>query len=67
MVEHRMGRNKGNSFTGRYYCYKLVYYEEHESILRAIEREKEIKLLSRADKLNLIYSINPKMHTLNLY
>ena len=38
-------RNKHNptSFTSRYRCFHLVYFEEYESIVEAIEREKQLK------------------------
>ena len=42
--------NKGNrkTFAGRYYCYNLIYFERFGDINMAIEREKEIKDMSRA-------------------
>jgi putative endonuclease len=54
--------NKGNrqTFAGRYYCYNLIYFELHEDINQAIEREKEIKNMSRKKKEALISSLNPK-------
>ena len=52
------------SFTARYNCTKLVYYEEFEDIQTAIAREKQIKAGSRKDKLTLIYSMNPKWEDL---
>ncbi len=54
--------NKGNSktFAGRFYCYNLIYYERYSSINDAIEREKEIKLMTRAKKEELIKSLNLK-------
>jgi putative endonuclease len=30
-------------FTKKYQCHKLVYFEEHEYVLNAIEHEKQIK------------------------
>ena len=64
--EHEM--NKGNrlTFTGKYYCYKLIYFEEYNSPIEAIKREKEIKKISRANKLKLINTKNPKMHFLKI-
>jgi putative endonuclease len=54
--------NKGNrkTFAGRYYCYNLIYFELHEDINQAIEREKEIKNMSRKKKEAFISSLNPK-------
>jgi putative endonuclease len=38
----------------------LVYYEQFEDIVSAIEREKQLKGGSRAKKIKLIESMNPK-------
>jgi predicted GIY-YIG superfamily endonuclease len=46
-------------FTDRYNCKRLVYYELHEEMLSAIEREKQIKAGSRKKKIALIEKINP--------
>ena len=48
-----------DSFTAKYSVDKLGYYEEHNSIKEAIEREKQIKGGSRAAKLALIEGMNP--------
>ena len=61
LKEHREGKGNKKTFTGRYYCHKLVYHEEFESILKAIAREKEIKTFSREKKIELIKSKNPNM------
>jgi len=58
VVEHR-DRVYPNSFTARYNCKHLVYYECFHSIEEAIAREKQIKGGSRADKLKLINHRNP--------
>jgi putative endonuclease len=42
----------------------LVYYEEGESVLAAILREKIIKGGSRQKKIDLINSMNPKWEDL---
>lgn len=59
MAEHREDRG-GKSFAGKYFCYNLVYYEEHNDINLAIEKEKQLKGWSRAKKEVLINSFNPK-------
>ena len=59
--EHYANRGKKETFAGRYYCYQLIYYERYESIVMAIEREKEIKDLSREKKMELIKSTNPSL------
>lgn len=46
-------------FTSRYGCNLLVYYEQCDSMVSAIEREKQIKGGSRKKKLALIESLNP--------
>ena len=54
-----------NSFTSRYNTHFLIYYEKFGWIQQAIEREKEIKNLSREKKLNLIREFNPDLEFLN--
>ena len=60
LKQHYENRGKKATFAGRYYCYKLIYYERFDDINIAIEREKEIKDLSRAKKEALIKEQNPK-------
>jgi putative endonuclease len=62
--EHREGHNI-NAFTKRYNCTKLVYFERYSMIIDAIYREKQIKGGSRAKKIALIESINPKWDDLS--
>jgi putative endonuclease len=47
-------------FTKRYGVTSLVYYEFHEDINTAIQREKQLKKWNRAWKLRLIEKHNPK-------
>ena len=56
--EHREGLVRG--FTTKYACKVLVWYELHETMISAIEREKQIKAGSRAKKLALIEAMNPE-------
>jgi putative endonuclease len=56
--EHKNKINEG--FTSRYNITKLVYTEEFNSMVEAIQREKRIKAGSRARKIQLIKSINPE-------
>ena len=51
-------------FTQRYDCKNLVYYEQHEDMLTAISREKQIKAGSRKKKIVLIESMNPEWQDL---
>ena len=55
--EHKNG--EGSSFTKKYNCTDLIYYEFHESIESAIEREKELKKWKRFRKERLIKTLNP--------
>ena len=52
------------SFTKKYSCNKLVYYEHYADARTAIEREKEIKKWRREKKQNLIKTINPHWNDL---
>ena len=56
--EHRS--KEGNSFTHRYCCHKLVYYEEYSDISQAIDREKKLKKWRREKKDHLIDSVNKR-------
>ena len=52
------------NFTKRYGVDRLAYYEEHQSIFDALEREKQIKSWRRSKKMNLIRSLNPSWEDL---
>ena len=49
-----------DSYTSRYHLTRLVYYEEFGNVREAIRREKEIKTWSRAKKIALVNTKNPK-------
>ncbi len=53
-----------NSFTSRYKLNKLVYYEFFKEPRLAIIREKQIKNLSRKEKIELISRTNPEFKDL---
>ena len=58
----RIWEHKNNiveGFTKRYDVHQLVWYEIHESMESAIEREKRLKEWKRKWKLALIEKINP--------
>jgi len=61
--EHKEGVNEG--FTKKYDIKRLVYYEVHGDINRAIRREKTLKNWPRKWKRDLIESIN--LNWLDLY
>ena len=67
LEQHKNNRGKPETFAGRYFCYKLLYYERHTLVHHAIEREKELKLLSREQKLDLIRIENPYLRFLNVF
>jgi putative endonuclease len=62
MREHRKNKGISKTFAGKYYCHKLIYYETLATPKEAIDREKEIKNMSRKDKIDLIKTKNPSMH-----
>ncbi len=64
LYEHEEKLNP-NSFTSKYNVKYLIYFEKFSWIQLAIEREKDIKNLSRQKKLNLILGFNPDLEFLN--
>jgi putative endonuclease len=62
--EHKSKLNP-NSFTTKYNVSYLLYYEHYGWVQQAIEREKEIKLLKRDRKLELIKNFNSNLDFLN--
>ncbi len=60
--EHREGLVPG--FSSKYGCKILVWYEQHDTMVDAITREKQIKAGSRKKKLALIEALNPNWHDL---
>ncbi|HEY9840188.1 MAG: GIY-YIG nuclease family protein [Candidatus Sericytochromatia bacterium] len=56
--EHKTDAVEG--FSKRYSVHMLVWYEVHEDITAAIQREKQIKKWKREYKLNLIAAMNPE-------
>ena len=63
VYEHKHKLVEG--FTKKYNITKLVYYEEINSILDAIAREKQIKGWLRVKKIALIESANPQWKDLS--
>jgi len=57
VAQHREGSIPG--FTQRYGVKRLVWYELHEGIANAIQRETSLKRYRREWKINLIEDANP--------
>ena len=58
IYEHRQG--EAGHFTTRYRITRLLYFEETRDIHAALNREKQLKGWTRAKKLELINTNNPK-------
>jgi putative endonuclease len=62
-LEKRIYEHKNHlveGYTKRYKINKLVYFEETNDVLTALEREKQIKGWLRQKKIGLIEAMNPK-------
>ena len=57
-VQQHKEKTHPNSFTAKYNCDKLVYYNTFSTIEEAILEEKRIKAGSRQKKIDLIKSMN---------
>ena len=63
----RVWQHKNNlvdGFTKKYGVHTLVWFEVHQTMPSAIEREKAIKEWRRAWKIELIESVNPQWRDL---
>ena len=58
VYEHKT-KHYPDSFTAKYNCNMLVYFQNFDNIEQAIHEEKRIKGGNRKNKLKLIESINP--------
>jgi putative endonuclease len=65
LYEHYFGLDQENSYTSKYKCYYLLWYERYQYVNHAIEREKEIKGWVRIKKNKLIEEENPDWRFLN--
>jgi len=54
-----------STFTSKYNCFYLIYFERFEDVNQAIKREKELKGWSRSKKEELINSFNVNWSFLN--
>tara|TARA_R100000789_G_scaffold26089_1_gene29094 strand:- start:63 stop:293 length:231 start_codon:yes stop_codon:yes gene_type:complete len=57
ILEHKEGTIKG--FTKKYGLKTLVYFERHQNVNDAINREKRLKKWKRQWKIDLIEKDNP--------
>ncbi|PYY14884.1 MAG: hypothetical protein DMG61_01480 [Acidobacteria bacterium] len=67
-LQHRIRQHKNGTFEGftkKYNCHYLVYFERYDNVYRAIGREKELKRWTRAKKIALIESANPRWQDLS--
>jgi putative endonuclease len=62
ILTHKLMKQPG--FTQKYKITRLIYFEETQYVLNALEREKEIKGWSRKKKLDLVRRKNPKFEDL---
>jgi putative endonuclease len=63
VYEHQNKLMKG--FTEKYNVNKLVYYEQTNDVISALEREKEIKKWRRQKKNSLVFGVNPQWDDLS--
>jgi putative endonuclease len=61
--EHKLKLTPG--FAAKYNVTRLVYYESFVDVRNAIERERQIKAWTRAKRVALVGSINPKWDDLS--
>ena len=62
-LEGRVWQHKNGVFEGyskKYNCNRLVWFERHPFVQNAIAREKKIKAWTRAKRVALFESKNPK-------
>ncbi len=69
-IEERVKEHKlklyPNSFTAKYNCNKLIYFEEITDAENAYNREKRMKKWRRDWKIKLIENMNPSWMDLSL-
>ncbi len=61
--QHKQG--SGSEFCKHYKIDRLVYYESFDDVIKAINREKQLKGLLRIKKIQLIVSMNPAWRDLS--
>ncbi len=66
-LQKRIWQHKNDiveDFTKRYKVHNLVYFEQADNAISAIEREKRLKKWNRSWKIKLIEKNNPKWNDL---
>jgi putative endonuclease len=63
VFQHKWREHDG--FTERYNCDRLVWFECHEEVGRAITREKELTGWRRQKKIALVEALNPTWQDLS--
>jgi putative endonuclease len=58
VLQHKSGKVEG--FTSSYKCDRLVYWEGFDQVIKAINREKQLKGWRRTKKIALTESVNPR-------
>ena len=58
VYEHK--NNLADGFTKKYRCHKLVWFEQTQSVMSAIQQEKRMKKWKREYKENVINALNPQ-------
>jgi putative endonuclease len=57
-------KHEKKGFTGRYEVFDLVYFEKHNTMQEAIDRETRLKKWNRHWKIRLIDQMNPDWNDL---
>ena len=65
VMEHKL-KIYPKSFTAKYSCNKLVYFEEYPKVNTAFAREQQLKAGNRRRKERLINNMNPGWNDLSL-
>ena len=65
LYQHKNPIESSRSFTSRYNCFYLLYYERFSQVEEAIQREKQLKSWSRVKKERLITNFNKDWRFLN--
>ena len=69
-IEERVREHKNKiypkSFTAKYNCENLIYFEEFENVEEASIREKQFKKWKRDWKIKLIEEMNPSWSDLSI-